>query len=51
MQFAAIAILARVDGKFFSFQNSIDVIAPLSCYNRKKPSFHLQGHASGLASH
>ena len=45
MQFATIAkVLARVDGKFFSFQNSVDAIVPLASHNRKKPAFHLQGH-------
>ncbi|WP_392532948.1 hypothetical protein [Nostoc sp. C117] len=45
MQFATIAkVLARVDSKFFSFQNSVDAIAPLPSQNRKKPAFHLQGH-------
>ncbi len=50
MQFATIAkVLALVDGKFFSFQNSVDAIAPL--HNRLQPAFHLQGHPEGLPSH
>ncbi|QFS52171.1 hypothetical protein GXM_09665 [Nostoc sphaeroides CCNUC1] len=36
-----------MDGKFFSFQNSVDMIAPLSSDNRKKPAFHLQDHLEG----